>query len=269
MFAVGFWMFSNRQMFENHVVLSPEANPEVEITGHTVFQNITSTPAVILFYATLITLFGLLFKRVISKILQKTPCLIKINQHVDEHLPNYFEALEYDDSMYMMSLERHLRKHYGLKTLMDQSLTQIVTAKPCHRKISGIGVYDILANIRYCDKFQYDYYEQVFKMNFDEESTKIKLWLSLGYMKKDKNKERKTGGLLNIFNKEFTLTGMQQRVFEGMISHEVEAELEKKTNQIYNTINKVERVILEEDFIIDEEEFGSDDKSESLLKNYR
>jgi len=90
-----------------------------------------------------------LFQKIISNILQKTPFLIKINQHVDEHLPNYFEALEYDDSMYLMSLERHLRKNYGVKTIMDQTLNQIVTTKPGQKKISGIGVYDILANIRY------------------------------------------------------------------------------------------------------------------------
>ena len=52
MFSVGYWMFSNRQMFENHVVLSTEANPRVETTGHQVFHNLTSTPAFIFFIAT-------------------------------------------------------------------------------------------------------------------------------------------------------------------------------------------------------------------------
>ena len=50
MFSVGFWMFSNRQIFENYVVLSQDANPEAEITGHVVFENITNTPAVLFFF---------------------------------------------------------------------------------------------------------------------------------------------------------------------------------------------------------------------------
>ena len=109
-------------------------------------------------------------------------------------------------------------------------------------------------------------------MNFDEESTKIKLWLSIGFMKKDKDKDKGIGAMQRVFKKDFTLAGMQQKVFEGMISMEIEQELDRKTIQIYNTINKVERAIHEEDFAI-EEEFEDDDeqsdKKESLLKEYR
>lgn len=164
MFANCFWMFSNRQIFENYVELETKARPLVEITGHVIFQGVSNTPAFTLFIMFWVLLVGLLFQNLIIKLLQKTPFLIKIEEDIDENLPNYFEALEYDDSMYLMGLERHLRKHYGVKTIMDSTLSKIVNAKPSEKKIAGIGVYDILANVRYCNKFQYDYYEQVYKV---------------------------------------------------------------------------------------------------------
>jgi hypothetical protein len=164
MFATNFWMFSNREIFENYAELDAQARPEVETTGHVLFKGVTNTPAFSLFVIFWILLVGLLFQRLISKVMQKTPFLIKIEEHIDENLPSYVKALEYDDSMYLMGLERHLRKHYGIKTLMDSTLLNIVNTKPAYKKISGIGIYDILANVRYCNKFQYDYYEQVYKV---------------------------------------------------------------------------------------------------------
>jgi len=149
MFSVGFWMFSNRQIFENHVELSVESNPVAEKTGHVLFRDITATPAYILFIITLVLFLGLVFRRLISYVLKKTHFLIKINNHIDENLPNYSDALEYDDSMYLMSMERHMRQNYGVKTVMDQTLSRIVSANPTEKQITGIGVYDILANIRY------------------------------------------------------------------------------------------------------------------------
>jgi len=108
-------------------------------------------------------------------------------------------------------------------------------------------------------------------MNFNDESTKIKLWLSLGFMKSNKNK---TKDIKEMFCKEFSFSGMQKKVYEGMINVDVEKKLERKTIQIYNTINKVERCILEEEILeedsIEEDDYNSeDDKEEDLLKEYR
>jgi hypothetical protein len=203
MFAVGYWMMSNRQIFENYVESSDHANPLVEKTGHVIFENITSTPAFILFIMAIVLIIGVSFKRLILHFLKKTPFIINIKSDVDENLPNYFKALEYDDSMYLMSLEKNLRTRYGVKTLMDYTLTNIVKATPADKKITGIGLYDILANIRYCNSFQYDYYDQVFKMNFEEESNKVKLWLSLGFMKNTGAEGKKE--FMDVFGKTLNL----------------------------------------------------------------
>lgn len=49
MFSVGYWMFSNRQMFENHVHPNVLATPQFEHTDHVIFRNIASGPAIGMF----------------------------------------------------------------------------------------------------------------------------------------------------------------------------------------------------------------------------
>ena len=86
MFATNFWMFSNREIFENYAELNPQARPKVETTGHVLFQGVTNTPAFSLFVVFWILLVGLIFEKLISKVLQMTPFLIKIEEHIDENL---------------------------------------------------------------------------------------------------------------------------------------------------------------------------------------
>ncbi|CAI2375497.1 unnamed protein product [Moneuplotes crassus] len=268
MFGVGFWMFSNRQIFENYVELDTQSKPIAEKTGHTLFENVTATPAYILYISFFILLFGLVFKKLISYILRKTPFLIRINNQLDEHLPNYSDALDYCDSMYLMSMERHLRKHYGVKTIMDQTLSAIVSAQPTHKKITGIGVYDILANIRYCDKFQYDYYDQVLKMNFNDESTKVKLWLSVGFMTKDTRLPKPSIKANSL------LSHLKESLFDGMINHDVDEQIERKTinfgmNAYLSLIEKSEEKNQIEDKVEECDEDEEDDKEKGLLADFK
>jgi hypothetical protein len=103
-------------------------------------------------------------------------------------------------------------------------------------------------------------------MNFDEESTKVKLWLSIGFMKN--LSDRNTGDYKNVFKQEFTFAGMQQKIHLGMISKEVEVELDKKTKEIYNCINLIEECIGEP--VEEVNDSNSEDEMEkALLKEYR
>lgn len=102
-------------------------------------------------------------------------------------------------------------------------------------------------------------------MNFYEESTKVKLWLSIGFMKD--LSDRNTGDYKNVFKEDFTFAGNQQRFHAGMMNNEVEAELDKKTKKIFNTINTVEESIaiaLEE-----KKDDSEDDKESELLKDFK
>jgi hypothetical protein len=268
MFTVGFWMFSNRQIFENYVSPSIEAAPLVEKTGHVIFQNITSTPALTLYVMAIVLVIGCSLRRIILLFCRKINLISFVDEEIDENLPNYFDALEYDDSMYLMSLEKHLRTKHGVKTLTDYTLTRIVNATSAEKKIIGIGIYDILANIRYCNKFQYDYYDQVFKMNFEEESTKVKLWLSLGYMKNTDSAN--PGEYKQIFQKGFTLKQVEE-AYEGMMEKSIEKALDKKAYNIFEIINEVEETIQQDsEEIPDVDDFKSekDESQMALLKDY-
>lgn len=149
MFSVGYWFMSNKQIFDNFAILNEKANPVVYSTGHVLFREITDGTSLSYFIMAIIFFICLVFKSCVVKIYEKSPLAIKFKDKYDEKLPKYHEALEYDDSMYLMTLERHVRKAFGFKTLLDYTLKKVVEAKASPKKIYGVGVYDMLANIRY------------------------------------------------------------------------------------------------------------------------
>mmetsp|Transcript_11598 Transcript_11598/g.11541 ORF Transcript_11598/g.11541 Transcript_11598/m.11541 type:complete len:106 (+) Transcript_11598:1219-1536(+) len=104
-------------------------------------------------------------------------------------------------------------------------------------------------------------------MNFNEESTKIKLWLSVGF----RNKSDVLGHDSERRNTNFTFAGIQKKLFEGMISKDIEEQIERKTLLISDTINSIERGIQEDshvDIILEEDEEAKEDKEKGLLEGY-
>lgn len=245
MFSVGYWMMSNKQMFSNVTVLNEQANPVAQRTGHVIFHDLTDGPAFLLFVMTVVCLILRVFKERIAKWVRESKFApIRFDEKYDEHLPNYFEALEFDDVLYLMHVEKHMRKNFGIKTLMDSTLRKLVNAGYSTRKIFGIGVYDILANHRYCERFQYDYHEQICNRNFNENNTKVKIWLSLGFMKNKDALVNTQFGRAMSYN--FTFAEKDNINFEGIIDETVEDGLDYKINEIVATIDKVEDIIHKE-----------------------
>ena len=260
-FAVGFWMFSNRQIFENYACVNPQASPEVEKTGHVIFRNVVDGPAFFLFLAFFILLLVYIFFSKLSRVYKRSSVAIKYQGDINENLPSYFEALDYDDSLYLMVIEKYIRKFYGVKTMLDSTLEGIASAKPSDRKILGVAVYDPLANVRYAERFQFDYIEQVFRNNFEEESTKVKLWMSLAFMLDSDTRLK-----LKIFNikKNDFLKNNSASMFSSMIDASVEEKINSKSIQVMEAFEELERDDDDDEDDVKELDEENKDKSSEL-----
>ena len=254
-------MFSNRQIFENYACVNPQASPEVEKTGHVIFRNVVDGPAFFLFLAFFILLLVYIFFSKLSRVYKRSSVAIKYQGDINENLPSYFEALDYDDSLYLMVIEKYIRKFYGVKTMLDSTLEGIASAKPSDRKILGVAVYDPLANVRYAERFQFDYIEQVFRNNFEEESTKVKLWMSLAFMLDSDTRLK-----LKIFNikKNDFLKNNSASMFSSMIDASVEEKINSKSIQVKEAFEELERDDDEDEDDAKELDEENKDKSSEL-----
>ena len=87
-------------------------------------------------------------------------------QYIKDRLPNYFDALSWETQQTLINEEiKIMRKIFDIKTKLNETLHGIDSSKPTDRYIQGVGYYDILANIRYQEKFQY-FIMQDDKQNF-------------------------------------------------------------------------------------------------------
>lgn len=207
-------------------------------------------------------MLGFILLPYIAECIRKSKISIGIEE-VDENLPNYFSALDYDDTMYMLSSEKYVRRFHGAKILMDSTLQSLAESSPASRKIQGVAIYDILADIRYCERFQYDYYEQIFKNNFEEESTKVKLWLNLAFMPPNYSKR-----ISNVSQNDFVKNN-RISVYNNMIDIEVEKKLNSKSNQILDALEKIDNVPDEENEEYDNNMDPEDGKTrEKELKEF-
>ena len=131
----------------------------------------------------------MIFQKLIVYLFRKTPFAIKLDLSTDENLPNYFDALAGENLRYWIAEERYARNSLGIKTILDSTLEGIAEARTSHRTIHGVAMYEMLANIRYVEKFQYVYFEQNFYEESREDSDKVKMCLNLGFLKeKNANK---------------------------------------------------------------------------------
>jgi len=129
----------------------------------------------------------MIFKRPLNMLLNKSPFAINTSESADENLPNYFDALG-KNSKYWILEERYVRNQMGFKTLLDSTLESVADAKIGDKNIQGVAVYEMLANVRYIEKFQY---YPPFRESVSEEyigdSDKVKYSLSLAFIKEHHN----------------------------------------------------------------------------------
>ena len=188
MYLFGYWMMSNRQIFTNHVVLNDQANPSYEKTDHTLFKDMSEGPAINLFV--MICLFPLWFigYYVISKLAPRFKFFKSLALSSNETLPNYFDALnEKTQGMFINEEVNIMRMQFGIKTALDSTLTGILEAQLSSRKISGVGYYDILADIRYQEKFQYFILYNESHNSLDNDCHFVRQYLNLAFQWKGLN----------------------------------------------------------------------------------
>ena len=210
MYLFGYWMMSNRQIFTNHVVLNDQANPSYEKTDHTLFKDMSEGPAINLFV--MICLFPLWFigYYVISKLAPRFKIFKRLVLSPKETLPNYFDALnEKTQGIFINEEVNVMRMQFGIKTVLDSTLAGILGAKQSHRKISGVGYYDMLADIRYQEKFQYFILHEETLSSSKKDSHFVRHILNLAFQPKNAI-ESIHRSQLNEYNVDDSLSGMEE-----------------------------------------------------------
>jgi len=76
---------------------------------------------------------------------------------IDEDIDTYQNCLDDDDKHWTIQEELNMRDCYGIKTLAEQSVTDIYNGhmKSSEMHLQGIHTYDILRNPNYVKAFQY------------------------------------------------------------------------------------------------------------------
>eukprot|EP00347_Sterkiella_histriomuscorum_P023421 403334704 len=155
---LSYWFLSNNQIFDN-MLFPLEKVSDVVKNGHTViqeFRDITfdqSFPCLMVFFILAICVpFGKIGFAIINYF---KPGILDVNLNVDENLGNFYEALEEEDKKWMQAEESNLRKKYGMRTLLDETVEKLGRSKTAERTIQGVHCYDMLANPDYQASFQY------------------------------------------------------------------------------------------------------------------
>lgn len=74
---------------------------------------------------------------------------------VDEDLENYFKALDFQKKNWWIKEEENCRKTMNFRTLDDETYRKLVLTDEAESTITGVHCYDILANPKYVEEFQY------------------------------------------------------------------------------------------------------------------
>ena len=151
----GYWMLSNRQIFEN-VVNSLTYSTEQMSSAHG-WSSIASmghaSPMLMIAFAFIvITVLRVGFYDTMSK----WGFVISTNTiEVDENLPNFFQAVKLSDADWLVKESNYLKETYRFtfanKIVVDRLDDWQLAKKP----ISGIAWYNVLANPAYVRAFNY------------------------------------------------------------------------------------------------------------------
>ena len=186
MFAFGYWMMSNRQIFYNEFNIDEKANPDVEKTNHSIYDGVSKGPEMNLFI--MIVAFPLCFiaYHFINFLIPKCKSRKRFLEYIKESLPNYFDALSWETQQILINEEVEvMRKSCNIKTKLNNTLYGINSSKPCDRFIQGVGYYDILANIRYQEKFQYFILQDDERRLNHKDDYFVRIWLNYAFKKKE------------------------------------------------------------------------------------
>jgi len=148
-YGIGFWMFSNRQIFENVVEPIDFSNSVVRY-GHTfksIFERIYPGDPLIIFM--IVHLIACLASNTsIQKKLYNPETLQLLKTNNNKH-GNYYSSLSLADKMWFQAEEEFLRKRYGIERIAQARIDKMMKTPPGDKTMTRVPFYDMLANQKY------------------------------------------------------------------------------------------------------------------------
>jgi len=154
--ANGYWMLSNRQIFENIInqITHSSENMNSAHDFRSMLQLTTATPMLaisitILMIATLRTCCNEKMRKMGYDISSTT-------FEVQENLPNFYEAVKLSETSWFVAESRYLRYNYNFSFASNTMITRLEKEKFVPKKaIQGLAWYNILFNPAYARAFNY------------------------------------------------------------------------------------------------------------------
>ena len=154
MMIFGFWMFGNRQIFQNTVIERQYKSDPIS-TNHKGYD-VSVDQSLPLFIMGIVMFVFIFFNDLFLGILQKIGLAKEDKEaEVDEQLGTYTECLGIRNRKLWRIEELHMRKEFNIKTLEDTTLSCLKQHKPHHKQIKTCFNYEIQTNPRYAAAFQY------------------------------------------------------------------------------------------------------------------
>lgn len=192
----GYWMLSNRQMFENTInSLTYSTGQMSSAHGWSTLGNMDqASPMLLIVIAFVaITVLRVFFADYVAK----WGFSISNNViEVDENLPNFFESVKLSDADWLVKESNYLKENYGFSFVNQKAVDRLDDWKVAKQPISGIAWYNLLANPRYVRSFNYIQVDVPQREdlivdgddnegNDCEQSDMVSILLNLAYIKKE------------------------------------------------------------------------------------
>jgi len=151
----GYWMLSNRQMFEGVLNLRQSLD-DVMVTGHdfsSIYKVNQAIPALLIAVAVLIIF---LLQKCFKKQLKKWGFGFSKNKiQVDENLPYFFDAIKLSEADWIVKENDYYDKTYRMPFISQELQDKCDNTKIAKKPIQGIHWYNLLSNPRYVQDFAY------------------------------------------------------------------------------------------------------------------
>jgi hypothetical protein len=151
----GYWMLSNRQIFEN--VINQIEYSTVEMSSSHWWSTMTdfdqATPMLVLTFAFIFIVIG---RVCFFSWMQKYGYVISSNEiDVDEDLPNFYEAVKLSDADWFVKENEYCKEKYRFAFANEESTGKLDNLGVPKKPIQGIAWYNLLANPAYFRDFNY------------------------------------------------------------------------------------------------------------------
>ena len=192
----GYWMLSNRQMFEN--VINQIEYKTLEMSSSHYWGTITdfdqATPMLLLSMAFVVIVTMRVF---FNSTLSKWGYIISGNViEVDENLPNFYEAIRLSDADWFCKEALYLKETYKFTFANEEVTTKLDVIGVPKKPIQGIAWYNVLANPAYVRDFNYitvsieDREDYIVDGDSDEgndceQSDMVNILMNLAYVKQE------------------------------------------------------------------------------------